>query len=159
MLGNWCIEMFYNKFCSIVSCSVIKVVIEEPSCTGSGKQCFKNLEGTVRVHYVCTIRVQNPTLHGRHACNVCNIWRRLSVVTRKQFGPPIYTHDTCYTSCTGLLCVNGNTRLVVFRWKVTFEIQDGWRKDAERIKMSKNTCDKFWFSFFYNTFFPMNVNM
>ena len=26
--------MFYNKFCSIVSCYVIKVIIEEPSCTG-----------------------------------------------------------------------------------------------------------------------------
>ena len=29
-----CIEMFYNKYCSIVSCSLIKVIIEEPSCTG-----------------------------------------------------------------------------------------------------------------------------
>ena len=36
--------MFYNKFCSIVSCSVIKVVIEEPSCTGSSEliQVFKH---------------------------------------------------------------------------------------------------------------------
>ena len=44
MLGNWCIEMFYNWFCSIVSCSVIKVVIEEPSCTGSSEsiQVFKH---------------------------------------------------------------------------------------------------------------------
>ena len=32
--GNWCVEMFYNKFCSIVSCSVIKIIIKEPSCTG-----------------------------------------------------------------------------------------------------------------------------
>ena len=36
--------MFYIKFCSIVSCSVIKVVIEEPSCTGSTEliQVFKH---------------------------------------------------------------------------------------------------------------------
>ena len=36
--------MFYNKFCSIVSCSVINVVIEEPSCTGSSEsiQVFKH---------------------------------------------------------------------------------------------------------------------
>ena len=36
--------MFYNKFCSIVSCSVIKVIIEEPSCTGSSEliQVFKH---------------------------------------------------------------------------------------------------------------------
>ena len=26
--------MFYSKFCTIVSCSVNKVIIEEPSCTG-----------------------------------------------------------------------------------------------------------------------------
>ena len=26
--------MFYDKFCSIVSCSVIKVIIDVPSCTG-----------------------------------------------------------------------------------------------------------------------------
>ena len=29
--------MFYNKFCSIVSCSIIKVIIEEYSCTGSSE--------------------------------------------------------------------------------------------------------------------------
>ena len=42
--GNWCIEMFCNKFCSIVSCSVIKVIIEEPSCTGCSEsiQLFKH---------------------------------------------------------------------------------------------------------------------
>ena len=36
-------EMFYNKFCSIVSCSVIKAIIEEPSCTGCSEliQIFK----------------------------------------------------------------------------------------------------------------------
>ena len=35
--------MFYNKFCSIVSYSVMKVAIEEPSCTGSSEpiQVFK----------------------------------------------------------------------------------------------------------------------
>ena len=39
------IEIFYNKFCSIVSCSVIKVIIEDPSCTGSSEpiQVFKHL--------------------------------------------------------------------------------------------------------------------
>ena len=44
VLGNWCIEMLYNKFCSIVSYSVIKVVIVEPSCTGSSEsiQVFKH---------------------------------------------------------------------------------------------------------------------
>ena len=30
--------MFYNKICSIVSCSVIKDIIEEPSRTGSSKE-------------------------------------------------------------------------------------------------------------------------
>ena len=46
VLGNWWIDMFYNKFCSIVSCSVIKVIIEEPSCTGSSEliQVFKTLQ-------------------------------------------------------------------------------------------------------------------
>ena len=36
--------MYYNKFCSIVSCSVIKVIFEEPSCTGSSEsiQVFKH---------------------------------------------------------------------------------------------------------------------
>ena len=36
--------MFYNKFCSIVSCSVIKIIIEEPSCTGCREsiQVFKH---------------------------------------------------------------------------------------------------------------------
>ena len=36
--------MFYNKFCFIISCSVIKVIIEEPSCTGSSEsiQVFKH---------------------------------------------------------------------------------------------------------------------
>ena len=36
--------MFYNKFCNIVSCSVIKVIIEEPSCTGCSEsiQVFKH---------------------------------------------------------------------------------------------------------------------
>ena len=28
----------------------------------------------------------------------------------------------------------GNTRLVMDKWKVTVEIQDGWRKDAEEIR-------------------------
>ena len=44
VLGNWCIVIFYNKFCSIISCYVIKVVIEEPSCTGSSEfiQVFKH---------------------------------------------------------------------------------------------------------------------
>ena len=28
VLGNWCSEMFCNKFYSIISCSVIKVIIE-----------------------------------------------------------------------------------------------------------------------------------
>ena len=43
VLGNLCTEMFYNEFCSVVSCSVIKVVIEEPSCTGRSEsiQVFK----------------------------------------------------------------------------------------------------------------------
>ena len=37
-------EMFYNKFCSIVSCSVNKAIIEEPSCTGCSEliQIFKH---------------------------------------------------------------------------------------------------------------------
>ena len=37
--------MYYNKFCSIVSCSVIKVIIEEPFYTGSSKfiQVFKHV--------------------------------------------------------------------------------------------------------------------
>ena len=48
------------------------------------------------------------------------------------------------------------------RWKVTVEIQDGWRKDAEGNKNVENKSDKFWFSFresllFYNAFFLMNV--
>ena len=36
--------MFHNKFCSIVSCSVIKDIIEEPSCTSSSEsiQVFKH---------------------------------------------------------------------------------------------------------------------
>ena len=36
--------MFYNKFFFIVSCSVIEVIIEEPSCTGSSEsiQVFKH---------------------------------------------------------------------------------------------------------------------
>ena len=36
--------MFYNKFFSIVFCSVIKIIIEEPSCTGKSKfiQVFKH---------------------------------------------------------------------------------------------------------------------
>ena len=36
--------MFYNKFCSIVSCSIIKVIIEELSCAGSSEsiQVFKH---------------------------------------------------------------------------------------------------------------------
>ena len=36
--------MFYDKFCSIVSCSIINVIIEEPSDTGSNKfiQVFKH---------------------------------------------------------------------------------------------------------------------
>ena len=44
MLGNWCIEMFSYKFSSIVPSSVIKVIIEEPSCTGSSEsiQVFKH---------------------------------------------------------------------------------------------------------------------
>ena len=37
VLGDRCIDIFYNKFCFIVSCSVIKVIIEKPSCTDSGK--------------------------------------------------------------------------------------------------------------------------
>ena len=36
------------------------------------------------------------------------------------------------------------------RWKVTVEIQDGCRKDAEEIEMLKNICDKFSFSLFHN---------
>ena len=42
LLENWCTEMFYNKFCSTVSCE--KVVIEESSCTGSNEsiQVFKH---------------------------------------------------------------------------------------------------------------------
>ena len=44
VLDNCSIEMFYIKFCSIVSCSVIEVIIEEPYCTGSSKfiQVFKH---------------------------------------------------------------------------------------------------------------------
>ena len=44
VLGNWCIKIFYNKFCPIVSCCIIKVIIEEPSCTGSSEfiQVFKH---------------------------------------------------------------------------------------------------------------------
>ena len=36
--------MFYNKFCSIVCYSVIKVIIDEPSCTGRSEfiQVFKH---------------------------------------------------------------------------------------------------------------------
>ena len=36
--------MFYNKFCSFVSCSVIKIIIEELSCTGCREsiQVFKH---------------------------------------------------------------------------------------------------------------------
>ena len=36
--------MFYNKFCSIVSCSVISAIIEEPTCTDSSEsiQLFKH---------------------------------------------------------------------------------------------------------------------
>ena len=36
--------MFYNKLCYIVSCYVIKVIIEEPSCTASSEsiQVFKH---------------------------------------------------------------------------------------------------------------------
>ena len=34
-VAAWCCAMFYNKFCSLVNCSVIIIFIEEPSCTGS----------------------------------------------------------------------------------------------------------------------------
>ena len=34
-------------------------------------------------------------------------------------------------------------RLVMRRWKVTVEIQDGWGKDAEKLELLKNTRDKF----------------
>ena len=33
--------------------------------------------------------------------------------------------------------------IVMRRWKLTVEIQDGWRKDGEGLKIFKNTCDKF----------------
>ena len=44
MLGNLCVEMFQNKFFSMVSCSAIKVIIEEPTCSGSCEsiQVLKN---------------------------------------------------------------------------------------------------------------------
>ena len=51
--------MFYNKFCSIVSCSVIKVIIEEPTCTGSIEsiQVFKHLGISCASSLLCTMLI------------------------------------------------------------------------------------------------------
>ena len=45
MFVNWCVEFFYNKIYVIFLCSVIKIIIEKPSCSVSGDiiQVFKHL--------------------------------------------------------------------------------------------------------------------
>ena len=36
MLDNWWVDIYNNKFYSVVPCSVIEVIIEGPSCTAVG---------------------------------------------------------------------------------------------------------------------------
>ena len=74
--------------------------------------------------WCCVIRVHNPTLPGCRVYNVCNM-------TQPECCHKQAVYDQPYTY---MIHVTRLARCVMSICKVTVEIQDGWRKDAERIR-------------------------
>ena len=69
-----------------------------------------------------------------------------------------------YNRQTIQTAIRDSSHMMVMTVKVSVEIQDGWRKDAQRIRNVEVNCGKLSFSFrecllFHITFFSMNVKM
>ena len=85
--------------------------------------------------WYCVISVHNLTLHRCHVCYVCNMtvtWVLSLASSLDQSYMPMIQVTYLAQVCNKY--VDGNTRLVMRRWKVTVEIQDSRRKDAEGIR-------------------------
>ena len=99
-------------------------------------QCFFYLTDIERWAWVayrtrcCVIRV----LHGCHACSVCNMTQPECCPMQAVWTGQTHPWYMILVFHRFVMSIDGNTPLVMCRWKITAEIQDGWRKDAEGIR-------------------------
>ena len=106
------------------------------------------------------IRVYNPKLQRCHVCNVCHMtWPECS---HSQTICISHTHPWYMILILhrSVMCLYKHcARLVWRRWKVTVDFRDGWRTYGEEIRNVEKHLYKFWFSFFHDTFFSINVKI